>query len=68
MIIKHKPKNYWNKEMCTKEALKYNGRYEFQKNSMSAYRSAIVNGWLDEVCSHMVISEIYLKTQKNNER
>jgi predicted GIY-YIG superfamily endonuclease len=45
--------NYWTKEKCTEEALKYSGRKEFQLNSKVAYNKAIKNGWLDEICSHM---------------
>lgn len=46
-------RNYWTFEMCKVEADKYNDRCEFQYNSGSAYVRARVNGWLDEICSHM---------------
>lgn len=49
-----KPNNYWTKNKCKKEALKYNGRYEFQKGCSSAYHKALQNKWLDEICSHMI--------------
>ena len=42
-----------SKEDCRIEALKYNGRKEFAKKSCATYTTAIRNGWLDEVCSHM---------------
>jgi putative NADPH-quinone reductase len=54
MVELHKPNNYWTKERCQEEALKYNSRSEFQKNSVSAYNSSLKNGWFDEICSHMV--------------
>lgn len=55
MIIKKVfPKNYWTKELCQLEAKKYQYRYEFQKKSIGAYKSAFNNSWLDEICSHMV--------------
>lgn len=45
----------WNKDKCIEEALQFNHRWEFQKKSQPAYRSASNNGWLDECCSHMDI-------------
>jgi predicted GIY-YIG superfamily endonuclease len=47
------PKNYWTKNRCEKEALKYKTRNEFYKNSSGAYMACIKNKWLDQVCSHM---------------
>ena len=46
--------NYWNKEKCQEEALKYNTRNDFKKNKSCAYKSSRVNKWLDEICSHMI--------------
>ena len=51
---KIKPWGYWTKENCIQESLKYKTRNEFQKGSVSAYNSSCRNGWLDEICSHMV--------------
>lgn len=48
-----KPRNFWTKEKCKEEALKYIIKKEFQYNSCSAYESARKNKWLDEICSHM---------------
>ena len=48
MIELMKPKGYWSKENCRKEALKYKSRYEFYKGSRSAYSSSMRNGWVDE--------------------
>lgn len=55
---------YWTKEKCTEEALKYKHRGEFQKNNKSAYKISLYNGWLDEICSHM----IHLRSNKNNSK
>ena len=44
---------YWTKEKCQGEALKYSNRTEFGRNSY-AYQLAKKNGWIDEVCSHML--------------
>lgn len=46
---------YWTKKRCCEEALKYETRSAFQKGSSGAYNAAHVHGWLDEVCSHMII-------------
>ena len=48
-----KPKGYWTKKRCHKEALKYSTKTEFRLGSGSAYGAALTNGWLDEICSHM---------------
>ena len=45
---------YWTKDRCLEESLKYKYRSEFQVKSQSAYRSAQKNGWLNEICSHML--------------
>ena len=47
----------WDFENVQEEALKYKTRNEFRKRSGGAYDSAIRNGWLDEVCSHMVLEK-----------
>ena len=55
MVYINKPSGYWNnKLLCQNEAMKYNTRFEFQKNSRSAYGSAKRNNWLNEICSHMI--------------
>jgi hypothetical protein len=51
-------KIYWTFEKCKEEALKYNTRYLFQKNSGSAYNASLKNEWLNDICKHMI------KTQK----
>jgi len=47
------PNGYWTKEMCIKDAKKYNSRYEWQKSSASAYNAALKNTWFVECCTHM---------------
>jgi hypothetical protein len=44
---------YWDYESAKKEALKYNSKWEFGKNS-GAYDWALRNNCLDEICSHML--------------
>jgi predicted GIY-YIG superfamily endonuclease len=51
---KIKPRGYWTKENCQKESLKYNSRFEYVKGSKGAYESSRRNGWLDDICSHMI--------------
>jgi hypothetical protein len=45
--------NHWTKERCIEEALKYQTRAEFQKNSKSAYHIAMAHSFIDEITSHM---------------
>lgn len=47
-------KMIWTKEKCLEEALKCNSRTDFYKKNNSAYNSAKNNGWMDEICSHML--------------
>jgi len=53
MIQIKKPKEYWTKEKCQDEALKFKNRGEFSKGSVSAYSKAWEKDWLDEICQHM---------------
>jgi len=48
-----KPKNYWTKEKCHSEALKFTTIKEFKASAGSAYTTALAKGWKDEICSHM---------------
>jgi len=43
----------WNKEECFKESIKYLTITDYQRNSKSSYNTALKNGWIDEICSHM---------------
>jgi hypothetical protein len=48
-------RNYWNKEKCFNEALKYKTRKEFYVQSGRSYEVLRKNGWLKDACSHMKI-------------
>jgi len=48
-----KPRDYWTKEECHKESLKYSTRSEFNRESVSAYSKAWEKNWLDDICNHM---------------
>lgn len=52
---RQKPFGYWNKERVRREALKYTTRTEFAIKSCGAYTAALKKGWIDEVCSHMIV-------------
>ena len=54
MVELRKPNVYWTKENCLQESLKYKTRNKFSRGSVGAYESSRKNGWLDEVCGHMV--------------
>ena len=43
------------KEDCAMLALKYDSRNSFKKGEYGAYQSARRNGWLDEICNHMIL-------------
>jgi len=48
------PNGHWLvKENCAKEALNNTNRRAFSLVNSAAYHGADVNGWLDEICSHM---------------
>ena len=49
-----KPRGFWTKENCAREALKHTTRTNFQKAATRAYALSHTNGWLDEICSHML--------------
>jgi hypothetical protein len=52
-----RPNGYWTKERCKEEALKYTLRKDFSEKSGSSYYRTRENGWLDELCSHMINNE-----------
>lgn len=54
--FKQSPRGNWNiKSFCQEEALKHSNRSDFNRLSRGAYDGARRNGWLEEICSHMVI-------------
>jgi len=52
--MKNKPKGYWTKERCREESLKYKTQKEFKENCSGAYNITYYNGWMFELCSHMI--------------
>lgn len=44
---------FWTLKILTEEALKFNSKKEFKKNSPSAYTIAVKNNWLEKICKHM---------------
>lgn len=45
----------YSKEVCYEAALKCQYRSEFEKKFKGEYFAALRNGWLDEICSHMIV-------------
>ena len=43
----------WSLETCKVDAQKYQTRAVWQRESASAYATALRKGWLDDCCSHM---------------
>lgn len=54
MVYVNKPVGYWSKELCLKDALKYNTRTEWHKTKDTSYDAARKYGWLDECTKHMI--------------
>ena len=48
------PVGYWTKERCQQKAKDYNTKEDFRQGCPSAHGAAQKNGWLDDICSHMV--------------
>lgn len=55
MIDKKKHSGYWTYEKCKEEALKYTTISKFQSGSKVAYMKCYKNGWIDKICSHMIV-------------
>ena len=49
----------WTKKRLKEEALKYNSRGEFLKNSPGAVNAASYRGWIEEICEHMEYPDGY---------
>jgi len=56
MELQHKPNGYWTYEKCKEEALKYKYKKDFIENKYVAYTKSLSNDWLDDICSHMIIT------------
>lgn len=50
-----KPNNYWTKEVCKQEALKYTDYEAFNKNSSGAVGASRAGGWFEEITSHFKV-------------
>ncbi len=48
-----KPAGYWTKERVLAEALKYETKTDWYKNSGSSHGAAHINGWYEECVAHM---------------
>lgn len=59
-----KPQGYWSKEECRLEARKYLYKKDFEKKSRSAYHASYINGWLNDICSHMLDGRVYWTKEK----
>ena len=53
MPIIRKPIEYWTKENCKKEALKYKNIKDFQNKSPNVYKISCKNGWMEDITPHM---------------
>lgn len=56
---KHMPivcrnRNYWTKEKCIEDALKYPTKIAWKSTLKSGYGVASKKGWIDECCVHMI--------------
>jgi hypothetical protein len=49
---------YWTKQLVFAEATKYQTRSEWKANSLSSYKAALREKWLDEAASHMKVLKI----------
>ena len=47
-------KKIWTYDKCKEEALKYNTRTEFQKNSYNVYKKFVKYKYINDICSHMI--------------
>jgi hypothetical protein len=54
MIKITKSPGYWTEERCIADAINYESKKDWVKNSGGAYGAARLNGWLDKCCAHMI--------------
>lgn len=47
------PNGYWTKDRCHEVALKYSGRWQFQRLAGNVYLAAFKLGVIDDICEHM---------------
>jgi len=58
--LKHH-EDYWTKEICLELALKCKNRKEFGEKYYAAHNVSIKNNWIDEICSHMIQPNDFLR-------
>lgn len=58
---KTNPPNYWTKERCQEEALKYKNVGDFKKFSSAAYDASYKKSWIKEITGHFEVSGNRLK-------
>ena len=51
--MKRKPRNYWTKDKCQIESLKYDTINNFKRGNNAAYSASYRNNWINDICSHM---------------
>ncbi len=51
--IKHR--EHWTYENCKEIASLYNYKKDFKREYSGAYDKALDNGWLDDICKHMIL-------------
>ena len=56
MIPLTKKKDYWTKEKCLEEGLKYSNKTEWMENSLYSYKLSKKMNWLEEATKHMKLS------------
>ena len=55
MEYKKLPNKYWHSfENCKNEALKYETKTDFVRNSQHVYSIALKNDWISDICKHMI--------------
>ena len=55
MKRKKLPDKHWhNFNNCKNEALKYITKTDFVRNSQHVYSISLKNGWIDDICQHMI--------------
>ena len=57
-MISKKLRNYWTKEKCINESLKYKSKIEFSIYSSRAYQLCLQNNWLI-LCNHLIQGDLY---------
>ena len=56
MVEGCKPRNYWTKERCIEESLKYSVKEHWKKQHPPSYQASQRNGWYNELTTHMIES------------